>query len=102
MHKINASVPHKLTQDEALRRIQARTAKIKAQYSSMVSDLTEDWSGYVGTFSGSARGFSVLGNLSVEPSQVVVEIALPFVALPLKGQIEARIRSELATLLAKK
>jgi hypothetical protein len=102
MPKIKASVPHELTQDEALRRIKTRTAKIKAQYSGMVSDLSENWDGYIGAFSGSARGFSVSGNLTVDPSVVTVKIALPLVALPLKGKIEARIRSELTTLLAKK
>jgi hypothetical protein len=102
MPKINTSVPHQLTQEEALSRIQGRIARIKAQYSGMVSDLAEDWDGYSGTFSGSARGFSVSGNLTVDPSVVTVKIALPLVALPLKGKIEARIRSELTTLLAKK
>ncbi len=102
MPKINASVPHELSQDEALSRVQGRIARIKAQYSGMVSDLKESWDGYAGTFSGSARGFSVSGNLTVDPSEVTVQIALPFVALPLKGQIEARIRSELTALLAQK
>ena len=89
MPKINASVPHDLSQDgKALSRVQGRIARIKAQYSGMVSDLKESWDGYAGTFSGSARGFSVSGNLTVDPSEVTVQIALPFVALPLKGQIK--------------
>ena len=74
--------------------------QIKAQYSNMIGDLSENWTGYVGTFSGSARGFSVSGNRVVNPAVVTVEIGLPLLALAFKGQIEAGIRNELTTLLA--
>lgn len=100
MPTVNVSVPYQISQDEALARIQARVAQIKAQYSNKVSDLRENWSGYVGTFSGSARGFSVSGSLVVNPSVVTVELALPLIAFVYKGQIEAGIRNELITLLA--
>jgi excisionase family DNA binding protein len=97
---VNVSVPYQISQDEALSRIQARIAQIKTQYSSKVSDLRENWSGNVGTFSGSARGFSVSGSLVVNPSVVTVELALPLIAFVYKGQIEAGIRNELTSLLA--
>lgn len=100
MPTVNVSVPYQISQVEALTRIQARIAQIKAQYSNKVSDLRENWSGYVGTFSGSARGFSVSGSLVVNPSEVIVQIGLPFIAIMYKGQIEAGIRNELTTLLA--
>ena len=100
MPNVKVSVPYQIPQDEALSRIQARIVQIKAQYASTVSNLTENWNGYVGTFSGSARGFSVSGSLAVSPSVVTVDIALPLVALPFKGQIETGIRNELTALLA--
>jgi len=100
MPNAKVSVPYQIPQDEAFSRIRARIAEIKAQYSNMVSNLTENWTGYVGTFSGSARGFSVSGSLVVSPSVVTVDIALPLVALPFKGQIETGIRNELTPLLA--
>jgi hypothetical protein len=100
MLKVNVSVPHQISQDEALRRIQARVAEIKAQYSDQVTDLSENWNRYIGTLSGSARGFKASGNLAVAPSIVTVEIALPFPAVFLMGKIEAGIRDELTRLLA--
>jgi Putative polyhydroxyalkanoic acid system protein (PHA_gran_rgn) len=100
MPKINVSVSHQLSRDEALSRIRARIVQIKAQYSHKVGDLREDWSGYVGKFSGSARGFSVSGKLDVQPSEVTVVIALPLIAFPFKGKIELGIRNELDVLLA--
>jgi Putative polyhydroxyalkanoic acid system protein (PHA_gran_rgn) len=100
MPNVKVSVSYQIAQDEALSRIQARVTQIKAQYGNLVTNLTENWNGYVGTFSGSARGFSVSGNLVVDPSVVTTEIALPLVAFPFKGQIEARIRNELTSVLA--
>jgi hypothetical protein len=100
MPNVSVSVPYQISQDEALSRIQARIAQIKAQYSSQVSDLTENWNGYVGTFSGSAKGFSVSGNLAVQPSFVIVGISLPLIAFPYKAKVEAGVRAELARLLA--
>jgi Putative polyhydroxyalkanoic acid system protein (PHA_gran_rgn) len=100
MPNVKVSVPYQIPQDEALTRIKARIEQIKAQYADTVSNLSENWNGYLGTFSGSARGFSLSGNLTVNPSLVTVEVALPFVAFPFKGQIESAIQTELTTLLA--
>lgn len=100
MPNINVSVSYQIPQDEALTRIQTRIAQVKTQYGDKVSNLKENWSGYVGTFSGSARGFSVSGSLVVNPSVVTVEVGLPLVAFIYKGQIEEAIRSDLTTLLA--
>lgn len=54
MPNLNVSVPYQIFRGEALSRIHARIAEIKAQYSSQVSNLTEDWNGYSGIFSGSS------------------------------------------------
>jgi len=48
------SVNHRLSQDEALRRIQAAVAQAKLQYAGKISDLRENWNGYVGAFLVSA------------------------------------------------
>jgi hypothetical protein len=73
--------------------------QIKARYSNMIGDLSENWTRYVGAFSDSALGFSVSGNLNVNPSVVTVELALPLLAIAFRGQIEAGICNELTTLL---
>ena len=100
MPNITVSVPHQLPQDEALRRTQARIAQFESQFSSKLTDLRENWTGYVGAFSGSARGHSVSGTVVVSPSLVTVEIAIPLLWLVFKGRIETGIRDELTTLLA--
>jgi hypothetical protein len=97
---VKVSVPYQILQDDALHRIQRRVAAIKAQYAGQVSNLTENWNGYVGTFSGSARGFAVSASITVSLSEVSVEMGLPVVAIGFKGQIEQALRNELTTVLA--
>lgn len=100
MPNINVSVPHQLSQDEALRRIQAYIAKLKVQYADTISDLDENWNGYVGSFSASGMGQTITGNVFVNLSEVSVEVTLPFVAMLFKGKIESGIREHLGRLLA--
>ena len=100
MPNVKVSVPFQIQQDEALNRVKARLTEIKSQYGNMVSNLTENWNGYVGTFSGSARGFSVSGTVTVDPSVATVEFGLPLAAVIFRGKIEAAIRDELTILLA--
>ena len=99
MPNFSMSVPHHLTQDEALRRIKNRLAQLKAQYSHKLGTLQEDWNGNVGTFSGSAAGSSASATLIVTPSEVIIQGTLPVIATFFSGKIEALIRKEMSTLL---
>jgi hypothetical protein len=100
MPNLNISIPHKLSQDEALRRIKDAIAKAKVQYTGKIEDLQENWNGSVGTFSGSAMAQAVSGTITVNPSEVVLDLALPFAATFFKGKIEADIRAFTAGLLS--
>lgn len=99
MPSIRVSVPHQLSRDEALRRIQRYIAQAKGE-SEKVRELEESWSGYEGKFSASAMGYSASGSVAIGPSEVTVETALPLIASPFKGKIETAIRDALARLLA--
>src|ERR1700677_987705 len=100
MPKVNVSVPYQIPQDEALSRVHARIAEIRLQYSGQATGLTEDWNGYSGAFSGSSHGFTVSGNLVVNPSLVTVVIELPSIAFFYKAKIESGVRDDLTKLLA--
>ncbi len=100
MPNINVSVPYQISQDEALKRIQNFVSQIETQYASAITDFQENWDGNSGTFSGSGRGFSASGNIAVNPSQVVVDLTVPFAAMFFKGKIESTLREELAKLLS--
>jgi hypothetical protein len=99
MPNLKVAVPYDLSPDEALQRIKSAIAK--AQRSGKVSDLEESWNGYVGTIRGSAVGQSASGTVTVNPSEIIFAIALPFAASLFKARIEAGIREFTAELFAK-
>jgi hypothetical protein len=94
------SVSHRLSQDEALRRIQAAVTQAKTQYSDKIEDLHELWNGYVGTFQISAGNQHASGTVTVNPSDVSVQTTLPLLALVFKPMIESRMQEELTRILA--
>ena len=79
MPSIKVAVPHKLTQDEALRRIKKAIAEAKKQNSDKVSELKESWDGYEGEFSGAAMGYDVGGGIGKrQPDDRGIEVDRPF------------------------
>ena len=100
MPKMSVVVPHELSQDEALGRIQRLLTDLKGQYADRFDELQESWSGYDGQFSLRAMGFTVPGTLSVQPSRVEMRGDLPFAAAPFKGRIEQMVRERAEQLLA--
>ena len=100
MPNLDVSVGHRLSQDEALRRIRAVIAQAKTQYSDEIDDLHESWDGYAGDFKVSAQNQQVSGTVTVNPTDVTVQMTLPFIALVFKSMIESGIRDELTRILA--
>ena len=100
MPNINLSVPYQLPQDEALARIKAYVARAKAQHSDKIGNSQEEWNGNVATFSSADGPLSVSGSLTVNPSDVVVQITLPVAIVFFKGKIESAIREQLSRLLS--
>ncbi len=100
MATLNMSIPHKLSQDDALRRIKGLLDKVKSEHADKVSDLREEWTDNLGRFSFSAMGFSVSGTLAVTPTQVQFSGDLPFAASVFKSRIETAIRERATDLLA--
>lgn len=102
MPKIELNIPHKLTQSEALTRIQTFLPQLKAQHSDKIKDLEESWNGSTGEFSFKILGFKVSGTLQVGEDFVLIKGELPFAALLFKGQIEETIKEEAIKLLGEK
>jgi len=100
MPSMTIVVPHQLTQEEAMRRIQNLLAEVKRDYGDRVSDLKETWSGNSGEFSFKAMGFSLSGRMDVTPGEVVMKGNYPLAAAPFKGKIESMIRDRAEQLLA--
>jgi Putative polyhydroxyalkanoic acid system protein (PHA_gran_rgn) len=100
MPNLNISIPHGLSQDEALRRIKSAIADAKKQYGGKIDELRESWNGYSGTLNVTAMGQKLAVVLTVNSSDVTVQSALPMIAVMFRGKIEAAIRQEGTKLLA--
>lgn len=99
MASFDMSVPHQLTQEEALKRIQNALGQLKKEHGDKVTNLTENWSGHTGEFSLTVMGFDISGKLTVTPSSVDVEAELPFAASLFKGKIKELIGGKAEELL---
>jgi hypothetical protein len=100
MPKIHLSVPHVLGQEEAKKRVTNLIADTRSQFGAQVSDVTEAWTGCVDSFSFRAMGFSVAGKLEVQAAQLLIDIDIPFAALPFKGRVESELLAHARQLLA--
>jgi hypothetical protein len=97
---MSMTVPHQLSQEEALRRIKSLLDGVKAEHPERFSDLQESWSENGGEFSAKIMGMDVSGRLTVTPSEVQLSGNIPFAALPFRGQIEETIQEQAEVLLA--
>ncbi len=100
MPNLEISVPHNLPQDESLSRIKAYINRSTKQFGDQITDFQQHWNDNVGTFTGAGKGLSASGNVTVSPSDVLLELALPFAATFFKSKIESTIRNELTKILA--
>ena len=100
MSKLNISVSHQLTRDEAAGRIKGLLGQMKEEYGENVKDLKEDWSGDSCRFSFSVMGSSISGTLDILSDKVQINGNLPFAASLFKGKIEETIREKASELLA--
>jgi predicted metal-dependent hydrolase len=99
MPSIAITVPHKLTTDEALRRLQGFVEKLKQQYANMLTESNEKWEGNNGKFNYTIMGNKVSGTVNISPSEVTLNANLPMMAFPFKSKIEAAVREQLTQLL---
>lgn len=81
---------HALSQDEAKKRIAAELDKERDKYE-------WSWNGYVANVKGKENGAAAI--VTIEPSSVVVDMELPWVAKLAKGKVEEGVRTRLRSAL---
>ncbi|HEX5443412.1 MAG TPA: polyhydroxyalkanoic acid system family protein [Pirellulales bacterium] len=99
MPKISVTVPHQLSQQDAGERLKHFLAKLKDEQKDRVSDLREEWTDNGLKFSFKSFGFQFQGTGTLEPSDVKLDLDIPFAAMMFKGKIESDIRETLARAL---
>lgn len=99
MAHFDMSIPHQLSKDEALKRIQNLLSETKKQHGDKIKNLHEEWKGNVGAFGFTTMGFDVSGILTVNENTIELEADLPFAASLFKGKIKDIINEKAGDLL---
>ena len=85
------SVAHRLSAEEALKRVKTILGDLQKRYADKISGLHEKWDGDTGTFSFSAMGCKVSGTLVVKDGKATLSYELPWTAKLFRGTIEEKI-----------
>lgn len=96
---MNISIPHQLSQEEALSRVKGLLSKLKEEQAGRISGVKEDWKDNTGDFQFSAQGFNLAGQIAVQPSSVDIQADLPFALTFFKGKIEQMIGEKVTELM---
>jgi hypothetical protein len=100
MSTLQITIPHPLSQEEALKRIKNLLSETKKEHGDKIDNLTENWNGNSGQFSFSAKGFDIEGDLSVTPATVELNGKIPFALSLFKGAITKAVSEKAMQLLA--
>ena len=101
MPNLTKNYPHSLGKEEAARRLKERIASEKISKANVASVTKEVWNDpYNLDFSMTLFNYRVDGTMKVEDSEVVVNLNLPFVAMMVKGMIEAQMQQQMDAMLA--
>ena len=100
MAKLDITVPHRLSPQEALTRIQGLLRKLQQEQRDTISNVSEKWNGNEGEFNFSAKGFDISGHIKVEENLVSINGQLPLVLSLFKGKITQVIKEKTGELLS--
>jgi len=99
---LSVSVPHRLGQEEARRRLESGFADLQGRFAGSVSNVQQTWTDNRLDFRFSALGGTVSGRLEVLPESVKIDIDLPWLLAALAEKLRPTIEQEGRKLLDKK
>jgi len=99
---ITVSIPHRLGQAEALRRIKSGLGNVRANYGTLLAIEEEVWAGNRLTFRVRSMGQAAAGTIDVEEDRVLLDVALPWLLGVLAEKIVPAIRKQGTLMLEKK
>ena len=96
MAKFNVAVKHGMERQQVVEKLVGFSDQMRATVADQVSNIEESWDedGNL-TFSFTAMGFKVAGNVVTCEEHITVSGKLPFAALPFRGAIEKTIEERL-------
>jgi len=97
---ISLTIPHKLTQAEVHRRIEKGIADAQRDHAGKFSKLDHSWNENHLDFAVGILGQSITGAVDVNPSDVVINIDLPWLLASFADKLRPQIKSQADRLLA--
>ena len=91
---ITLTIPHRLTQDEARRRLQTGITDLKAKHAGSFAQVAESWNGNQMSFRLSAMGQAITGRVDVQSDKVKLDIDLPWLLAAFAEKLRPRIEQE--------
>jgi hypothetical protein len=97
---ISLTIPHRLTQDEVRSRIARGIADAQRDHAGKFTKLEHKWKENHLDFDVGVLGQSVTGAVDVNPSDVVVNINLPWMLAAFADKIRPQIKAQADKMLA--
>jgi hypothetical protein len=99
---ITASVPHRLSKGEALRRLKLGLSRAKGQFGSLLTIEHEEWSGDTLRFQMRALGQSAAGTITVLEDSLLIAVTLPWLLAKVAERILPAMQKQATLLLENK
>jgi hypothetical protein len=96
------SIPHHLGKDEALRRLQAGFATVRAKFGHVLSIEEETWTGHHLQFRVLVLRQALTGTVDVADDHVRLEVELPWLLAQIARKIHGTIEKHGTLMLEKK
>ena len=101
MANLTMSIPHRFPREEAKKKVEELIANIQQDYGGMFGRVEKRWEGDRMTFSVSAMGVTLGGNVLVDDQAAHVDIPLPWPLAAMAGDLKNQIEHEAKRLLEK-
>ena len=92
-------IPHKFTQDEAIKRVKAALDEGRAKVGDQATIEKEEWVGNVLNFAFTAQGQSISGTFEVREHEFELNAKLPLMLRMFEGKIKSAIEEQTKTML---
>ena len=100
MPSIQVTVHHKLTEHEAMARIQKLVTNLKHEHGDKVSIIEEEWHARSGKFQFTFHGMHLSGTVNLHPGVVEIHGRIPLAVTLFRGKIKDLIKEKASELLA--
>src|SRR5882672_608680 len=94
MPTLKMSIPHRLTEEEAIKRVNDLMDRLRANHPDQLSSVNVDWSGKTSSLQFVAKGFHIAGTIHVLPSSINIQAKVPLIVSLYQQKIKDLIEKE--------